>query len=822
MFSYFKTLKSQIVSGIFSYTKTTFFVGMLFLLLSQSSTAQRANQYSFSSSISPNAFIELANPTKITSFSGSADDRFTTQINIGFTFRFAGVNYTTFAVSENGWMTLGAEANSNADNKLKDQTTPRPILAPLWDDLKMFSSGAIIYETSGAENNKVLTVQWLNFYYDKTAEYYDVSFQVTLYEKGNKIEFSYSRDVTNRANNNASASIGIAGKDIGDFISIKLSTRLSKIVADTSTNIETNNINARPENNSVFTFTPPPTIEVPTASITDLVYCQSQGPSPAKSFTVTGTDLTDNIVVTAPSNFQVSKDSNIFSNSINITPTGSPGTANQKVWVRAIAGLTTGSYFGNVSCSSTGATNNVNVAVSALVKPTPSVNAISNQTICNGQSTAAINFSGSSVSGTVYNWNNSLNSIGLAGSGQGSINSFAATNTGTTPSIATITVTPVANTCSGSSKTATITVNPTPSVSNISNRAACSGVLNSSIVFPGTVSGTLFDWTNTNTSIGIASSGTNTVEIPAFTTSNGSSGSQVATITVTPKANNCTGQSKTFTITVYPLPSAPSIDGPAAVCQNAKNLSFNVASPVAAISYTWTKTTTNISGIISSVGNNGQNAIVSFSNAGTATLKLEATDVNGCKNAINKDIAVTTNPSLPADVKVIYNGSDLVCLYNLADSLQWGYDDVNLKSQDIINEVAQNYYLPNATFNNTRYYWVKIFTAGKSCNSRFYYNNPSGRLPEPPRSTGAESFLMRLFPNPVQGNVTVQWDGTVFSDGVTIVINDITGRTLLIKEVIENVNHQIVLPLSQLGRGTYFINITGNNGAKAVSKLIKL
>ena len=827
MFSYFKTLKSQIVSGIFSYTKTTFFVGMLFLLLSQSSTAQKANQYSFSSSISPNAFIELANPTAITSFSGSGDDRFTTQINIGFTFRFAGVNYTTFAVSENGWMTLGAEANSNADNKLKDQTTPRPILAPLWDDLKMFSSGAIIYETSGAENNKVLTVQWLNFYYDKTAGYNDVSFQVTLYEKGNNIEFSYSRDVAERATNEASASIGIAGKDIGDFISIKLSTRLGKIVADASNNNETNTINARPENNSVFTFTPPPptiTITDPTSSsISGFDYCTNKGPSVAKSFIVSAFDLTEKLVITPPSNFEVSTDSNNFFNSIDIALDANGNVNAQKIWVRTKAGLSPLTYSGNVTCSSTGATA-VNIAVSGVVKLTPTISVINpttnqTQTVCSGSPTAAINFTG--TTGASYNWRNYNTSIGLSSAtGSGNIAAFNATNAG----VATIRVAPLLDGCTGDSITATITVKPKPAV-NVNpptnqTQTVCSGSPTAAINFTGTT-GASYNWRNNNTSIGL-SSATGSGDIPGFTAINTGSNNVAATIRVAPLLDGCTGDSINITITVKPSPSgAPTIDGPATVCLNAKNQLFKVNNPVSGVNYTWT--TTNISDLVSSTSNNGQNAIVSFSNAGTATIKLEVTDnVSGCKKSSNKDIAVSTNTSLPADVKVIYNGSDLVCLYNLADSLQWGYDDVNLNPQDIPNEVAQNYYLPNATFNNSRYYWVKIFTAGKSCNTRFYYNKPTGRLPEPPRSTGAESFLMRLFPNPVQGNVTVQWDGAVFSDGVTIVINDITGRTLLIKEVIENVNHQIVLPLSQLGRGTYFINITGNNGAKAVSKLIKL
>jgi hypothetical protein len=66
---------------------------------------------------------------------------------------------------------------------------------------------------------------------------------------------------------------------------------------------------------------------------------------------------------------------------------------------------------------------------------------VANQVLCNAASTAAINFSGF-VPGAVYNWTNNTSSIGLAASGFGNIPSFVANNFGTSPVVATITVTP--------------------------------------------------------------------------------------------------------------------------------------------------------------------------------------------------------------------------------------------------------------------------------------------------------------------------------------------------------------------------------------------
>lgn len=88
---------------------------------------------------------------------------------------------------------------------------------------------------------------------------------------------------------------------------------------------------------------------------------------------------------------------------------------------------------------------------------TPTMSAVSNQVLCAGSSSTVIAFSGA----TNYSWTNNNPSIGLAASGSGSIASFTAVNAGSTPAVATITVTPSDPVCgNGTSQTFTITVNP--------------------------------------------------------------------------------------------------------------------------------------------------------------------------------------------------------------------------------------------------------------------------------------------------------------------------------------------------------------------------
>src|SRR4029450_13612913 len=161
------------------------------------------------------------------------------------------------------------------------------------------------------------------------------------------------------------------------------------------------------------------------------------------------------------------------------------------------------------------------------------------------------------VSGTTFTWTNSSTAIGLAASGSGNIPSFTAVNGTTSPISSTITVTPTANGCTGTPTTFTITVNPTASVNAISNQTYCAGASTPVTTLSGPVSGTTFTWTNSNTAIGLAASGSG--NIPSFTATNATTSPVTATITVTPTANGCTGTTTSFTITVNPTATVSSI-----------------------------------------------------------------------------------------------------------------------------------------------------------------------------------------------------------------------------------------------------------------------
>ncbi|MFN4892397.1 MAG: PKD-like domain-containing protein [Bacteroidota bacterium] len=203
------------------------------------------------------------------------------------------------------------------------------------------------------------------------------------------------------------------------------------------------------------------------------------------------------------------------------------------------------------------------ITATVLVNPTPTAVATpAAQTICSGSAITTIALTGS-VTGTTYSWtrNNTATVTGIAASATGNITGTL-TNTTTAPVTVTFTITPSANGCTGTPITATVIVNPIPTVNAVTNQVVCNRSSTTAVAFTGAVAGTVYNWTNSAPSIGLLASGTG--DIAAFTAANTTQTPVVATITVTPSFTNggvtCTGTPRTFTITVNPTPIVVATD----------------------------------------------------------------------------------------------------------------------------------------------------------------------------------------------------------------------------------------------------------------------
>ncbi|HNI43042.1 MAG TPA: hypothetical protein PK230_00005 [Chitinophagales bacterium] len=236
----------------------------------------------------------------------------------------------------------------------------------------------------------------------------------------------------------------------------------------------------------------------------------------------------------------------------------------------AMTGTYTVTVTDGAGCSSTATTT-------VVVNPLPTITTAASATaVCFSSSsqTTTLAYSATTNSPTTYSitWNASP------------ANSFATVTDATLPA-SPITITVPASTAAGtytgnitvknangcvSTSTAfTLTVNPTPTATAPSNQTYCAGVATTAISLTGTPVGVVFDVTG-GAAIGLANQ-TNVTSIPVFTPIAGS-----ATISITPKANGCTGTPVTYNITVNALPAATVTYTSSPVCVNGSTISPTV------------------------------------------------------------------------------------------------------------------------------------------------------------------------------------------------------------------------------------------------------
>ncbi|MFN8357692.1 MAG: ELWxxDGT repeat protein [Spirosomataceae bacterium] len=137
---------------------------------------------------------------------------------------------------------------------------------------------------------------------------------------------------------------------------------------------------------------PGPTITLSTTSLTAFSACRGSASIP-QSFTVSGSSLTANITLTAPTGFEVSTMSGSdFGPSVTLTRNGT-SLANTTIYVR-MAATATGTPSGNVTCTSTDA-DDKSVAVSGTVSTLTAFLVSGGGTVCN--STVSVLLSGSQL-----------------------------------------------------------------------------------------------------------------------------------------------------------------------------------------------------------------------------------------------------------------------------------------------------------------------------------------------------------------------------------------------------------------------------------------
>ena len=166
-----------------------------------------------------------------------------------------------------------------------------------------------------------------------------------------------------------------------------------------------------------------------------------------------------------------------------------------------------------------------------------------------------------------------------------------------------------------------IDVTPIPVMGPVNDLTVCPQEL---VQIPGftAASGTQYTWTNTNTSIGLASGGSGA--IADFTALNNQPGIQTGIVTVTPSLNGCIGPTVSFGINVSQLPVA-SAGADQAFCLNDGSAHAIGSPPVSGISYSWSPANNLSDPTVSNP------SVLSVTNGQTVYV-LTVTTASGCQN----------------------------------------------------------------------------------------------------------------------------------------------------------------------------------------------
>ena len=267
-------------------------------------------------------------------------------------------------------------------------------------------------------------------------------------------------------------------------------------------------------------------------------------------------------------------------------------------------------------CTST-VTTTVNVTGALVVSPISGTT-----TVCEGATTQ---LSDITPGGT---WSSATSSVATINTNTGLVTAITAGTTIIKYSVVTNGVCPqIAQT--------TVTVNQVPTVNAITDKTVCQGGSVSAITFSGNSNPT-YQWTNSNTAIGLGSSGTG--NIPSFIGIGTILGgpAQTAVINVTPNMGGCVGTSKSFFITVN------SLDNPAFSYSSASYCHLD-ANP--------TPTITGISGgtFTSSPAGLSLNSVSGIVNLASSTdgyYTITYTTSRVCPQSSTVSLSISNNPSV--------------------------------------------------------------------------------------------------------------------------------------------------------------------------------
>ncbi|MES2591350.1 MAG: PKD-like domain-containing protein, partial [Bacteroidota bacterium] len=318
--------------------------------------------------------------------------------------------------------------------------------------------------------------------------------------------------------------------------------------------------------------------------------------------------------------------------------------------------------------------------ITVTVNPIPALTNAGTASICSGTSP---NISLTSSVASSYSWTigTIVGSVtgSLAGSG-GTINQTLTNPSNASAGSVEYMITPTSSTgsCVGTPDTITVTVNPTPAVTNASTKSICSGASTSIALTSSAASS--FSWTLgtiTGSVTGAVAGSGAAINQNLTNPSNSGAGSVQYLITPTSTVGTCAGSAHTITVTVNPVPLVTTSATASTCSGTGPNIALTAS---AASSFSWTvgAITGSITGASASSGATINQTLSNPSNsvAGTVQYLVTPTSTTGSCAGAAFTITVTVNPA-PAVTNGVTasacsgNGPNITLTSDIASSFSW-------------------------------------------------------------------------------------------------------------------------------------------------------
>ncbi|MCW3085266.1 MAG: hypothetical protein JWP12_2632 [Bacteroidetes bacterium] len=186
---------------------------LFFLLFSISSFSQVSSLYTWT--YATGAHVAMAGGTTLASTT-AMDDAIFTNIPIGFTYNFNGIDYTTVGVSTNGFIWFGTTSPATTEyTPISSATAMDGVVSGFGANLVGRAAGATLkYTTTGTCPNRVFMVQWFNMKIVGKSSQLDI--QITLTEGSNQAEV-HPYDSPYFVADKFTGQVGLRGNSNADF-----------------------------------------------------------------------------------------------------------------------------------------------------------------------------------------------------------------------------------------------------------------------------------------------------------------------------------------------------------------------------------------------------------------------------------------------------------------------------------------------------------------------------------------------------------------------------------------------------------------------------